>query len=312
MKYCEKLFSELNLEPDRLSPCCNTKALRIPAFPYSGGPIDMRAYGAHIQKTVNEIQGGSQVCDRCPELLTKDGSLTATLVFRAVSINMHRFFCNCRCEYCNLWQQGHKGYGYDPLPALQSLKEQNALRPECFISWGGGEPSILPTFEQASSWALENGYFQYVHTNALRYSPALANVLGEKRGRINVSLDSGTAETYRRVKGIDGFTQVIGNLGKYAAKGGANVLNLKYIIYEANNSFDEIARFLELAKELGAGDVEFSFNFLETNAGKVSEQTIGAAAFFVQRAQSLGLKWAPFFVDPVWLGKIEKKILETE
>ena len=58
-------------------------------------------------------------------------------------------------------------------------------------------------------------------------------------------------------------------------------------------------------------ELRAAFNFLKTNAGKVSGQTIGAAAFFVQRAQSLGLKWAPFFLDPVWLGKIEKKILET-
>lgn len=69
------------------------------------------------------------------------------------------------------------------------------------FSWGGGEPSILKGFEEASLWVTERRYWQNVHTNALRFSPAIAFLPQAQRGEINISLDSGTAETSQKVKG---------------------------------------------------------------------------------------------------------------
>ena len=126
------------------------------------------------------------------------------LLFRSVSINMHR-----------QWR-GH-GAGYAILPVLRNLEEQKVLRRDCFFSWGGGEPGILPDFEEASQWILHNGWPQYVHTNALRFSPAIAALLREGKGGVNVSLDSASPEVYRAVKGVDGFTRVTANIERYRA-----------------------------------------------------------------------------------------------
>lgn len=124
MKICAKMFNELNFEPVSISPCCNTRALKIPAFPYSGGEIDLEKYGKHIENVLLDIQSGSNTCKNCPELVEIDGSPHITNgKFHAISINMHRHFCNCKCCYCNLWQYADKGMGYNILPALKSLKE---------------------------------------------------------------------------------------------------------------------------------------------------------------------------------------------
>lgn len=304
MKICDKIFSELNLEPEHISPCCNVRSLKVPVFPYSGGPINMRAYSDFLQKTINELQNEGPVCRGCPELYeTSEGA--AAIRFRAVSINMHRYFCNCKCVYCRLWQHRKKAAPYDPLPALRSLKEQNALVQGCQISWGGGEPSILPTFDESCEWALENDCFQYIHTNALRFSPAIASALGNGKAGINISLDSSSPAIYEKIKGLNGFHRVVENLKLYAEYA-PQLINLKYIVFEENNNPAEISNFLKLCKDLGVGGVQYSLDFRETNARKVSHNTLTAAAFMKKQADLLGLRCYPSFIDPQWQQKIDE------
>lgn len=201
MKFCLNLCNDINFEPDAVQPCCNVHAIAVPRFPFTGGRLDMAAYAEHIQNVAKRLQSGGALCLGCPECIeidTPQGSV-ARLLFRSVSINMHRHLCNCRCVYCDLWR-GH-GAGYAILPVLRSLEEQKVLRRDCLFSWGGGEPGILPDFEEASRWILHNGRPQYVHTNALRFSPAIAALLRDGKGGVNVSLDSASPEVYRAVKG---------------------------------------------------------------------------------------------------------------
>lgn len=130
------MFHELNFEPNAISPCCNTRALAIPKFSYNGGSVDLGKYAEHLENTLVEIGEGSEICKNCPELVEIDGVPNITGgKFGAISINMHRHFCNCKCVYCNLWHAREKGAPYDILPALASLKNQGALSDKCVISW---------------------------------------------------------------------------------------------------------------------------------------------------------------------------------
>lgn len=307
MKICKNLFNAINFEPDSIQPCCDTRALKVPAFPYSGGPVDMRAYAAHIQNVADAIQNDAQLCRGCPELHAFDGrQFDAELSFSSISINMHRYFCNCRCSYCGLWNQPHKGLGYDILPGIKSLREQNALAEDCFISWGGGEPSILPSFEQTSAYLMGNGYKQYVHTNALRFSPAIANMLRRHMGGINISLDSASRSVYQKVKGLDAFETVARNIERYCEIGNSQSITIKYIVFEANNSIAEINSFIDLCQRLNIGQIQYSLNFKEINAGAVTQKTLLGVAFLQAKAKKLHLSTCPFFIDEPWLGRINE------
>ena len=84
----------------------------------------MAAYAEHIEKFFQRLQtGGDKLCSNCPGLREIPGNSTSNIriLFRTVSINMHRHLCNCKCVYCNLWRG--KGEGYPILPVLQSLHE---------------------------------------------------------------------------------------------------------------------------------------------------------------------------------------------
>lgn len=302
MKYCSKLFHDINFEPSALSPCCNTENTKVPAFLYSGGEIDMEAYASHVMESFAKMQTGA-LCGRCGSLTETDSEPEFTGKFNSVSLNMHRFYCNCKCRYCDFWRHPEKGKGYDPLPGIKSLGNAGALATGCFFSWGGGESSILPNFEEASKWILDQGFRQHIHTNALKHSPAISAVLSAGNGYVTASLDSGNPETYKKVKGINGFGLVMENLGKYAAVS-PNGLILKYIVHEANNSKSDIDDFFEAASRLGVVNIEFSLNFIELNKNIVSDKTLFAAAYFIAMANSRKLKLSPFFIPAKWKRKI--------
>lgn len=311
MKFCKNLFHDINFEPDSIQPCCNVHGIEVPKFPFSGGEFPAQAYGAHIKNVMARIQNSENVCKGCPQLQTIDKAHVETaLTFKTVSFNQHRFFCNCKCEYCNLWPHKSRGYGYEVLPTLESLQAQNMLDKNCFFSWGGGEPSILPGFEDAAQWITKHGYWQNVHTNALIHSPAIGRMLRRGQGEINISLDSSSPEIYKSVKGVNGFAKVVDSLKKYVADARSpEQIVLKYIIYEKNNQIPEIAQFIKLCASLGIKRIQLSFDFREVNAGKVSEQTYIAAAFMIRQAHNFGLEATTFYLSGEAIEKINNLLI---
>ena len=309
MNFCHNLCRDINFEPTSVQPCCDVHGIEVPTFHFQGGRLDMAAYARHIESVFSRLQtDGDKLCRGCPQLETFPNTqrLDVRMLFRTVSINMHRHFCNCHCVYCNLWQK-HTNDGYLILPALQSLDEQKALHPQCAFSWGGGEPSILPDFEETSQWIMEQPQWtQYVHTSGLKFSPAIATLLRDGRGAIDVSLDSASPAVYQKVKGLDGFGKVCDNLAHYAQNANnPTLIQLKYIIFELNNNLQEIEKFLLLCANLGVICVQYSLNFLELNSAGPAVKTLLGAAFFSHRAPQLGLQASPFFIPPTWQAKID-------
>jgi sulfatase maturation enzyme AslB (radical SAM superfamily) len=117
--------------------------------------------------------------------------------FRSVLINFHRFYCNCKCSYCDLWEKKQR----PDFPLLSTLKELHTaglIAPNATIGWGGGEPTLLSEFEDTCFWLFHSGYRQEFLTNGLIYSPAMEEVLREGRAWLSLSLDRGDLMVTRR------------------------------------------------------------------------------------------------------------------
>jgi len=269
----------------------------------------MRRYTEHIRAAVDALQKGGLLCAGCPNLQVLDPDkaedvLREGIRFRTVSMNQHRHLCDGRCVYCKLWQNPSKE-SYAILPALESLRQQQALSENCFFSWGGGEPSLLRDFEEASRWIMVNGFQQYIHTNALRYSSTIAEILAGGKGGVNVSLDSVNPETYKAVKGVDGFARVTENLRRYLDVAAVrDAVHVKYVIFALNNQLDAIGAFFSLCRDLGVTHVQFSFDFREVNSGQLSNASLGAALLFIQKAVQLNMRCTPFFVDDIIMSRL--------
>ncbi|SHN55564.1 radical SAM protein [Desulfovibrio litoralis] len=311
MKICLNLLMDINLEDNAIQPCCNVFDIKVPSYPFSGLPSEVEGYFEYIIDSIHNLQTDTDLCKGCNFLIDVDikkdiNALKSSICFKTVSINHHRYYCNCKCVYCDYWHPRKKEKLYSVLPLLKTLVHQNRLAPQCSISWGGGESTILKEFDEASAWLTAKGYTQLVHSNALLYSKGITSLLKSGKGDVNVSLDSGTKETYYKIKGRDHWDKVIENLTEYSkACAKPDQLELKYIVFEQNNNFDEIELFFQLCLRLNVKKVNYSLDFREVNANAISKQTFIATAFFRKRAEELNILARPFYINAQLIQEID-------
>lgn len=302
--YCSQMFEMLNFFDCFISPCCSIRNIKIPTYAFAGGILEIESYEEYLRSIMTGKHLDRLICRGCPNIKTTEKGLPS-FKFKTLLLNMHALFCNCKCEYCIQWQQLNKKIPYDIMPTLKILHENGYLDQNALMNWGGGEPSIYRGFERISTWILEHGYRQHAYSNGIRFSPAISRLLETNNGRVNFSLDSGTRGTYEKIKGVDKFDKVISNIKRYRAVTNSRNIVLKYIIYERNNNFYEIQKFLELAQDLGVNEIHYSYNFNDARAGKISQETLRSAAFLHSTAEQLGFFVVPFLVDEPWLSRIK-------
>ena len=117
-----------------------------------------------------------------------------------------------------------------------------------FTMTTNGEPVLCKLFPEIMMYFKHNPWC--VSTNADVYSFELEQVLNNKLSEIYVSVDAGTAETFKLVKGKDSFVTVCENIKQYAKYGR---ITLKYILMPGvNDGIEDIKGFLELANEVKA------------------------------------------------------------
>ncbi len=315
MKCCKYILQDINFEPQAIQSCCNVFGIKVPFLPYQGGNIDQTALVTYIANTLSEIQTDSPLCKGCENLEDVDFSnskhkledIACNVKFKTVSFNQHRYYCNCRCVYCNLWGKKEKIIPYSPLAGLQDLYNYDFLSDKCFFSWGGGESTILKDFTQTATWIYEKGFFQNIHTNAMQMSPIILAMLNEAKCSVNISLDAGTQETFEKVKGVPSWTKVLNTLQKYRKSAiNPKSLVLKYIVFEQTNSLRDIDCFVKICKGLDIRSVQISLDFREINANTVSKETVKAVQHLVTQGKENNFEVQPFYIPQKYLKREEK------
>lgn len=167
--------------------------------------------------------------------------------------------CNARCIYCanNLEDNERTNNTYKVLPILKHYKDIGVLIKGCEFHISGGEFTI---YEECDDLLKEFGMTNYakiiISSNCIRYSDALRQSMETGSTYVIHSLDCGTKELYKKIKGVDAFDKVIENLKKYTEKANEQ-LTLKYIIIpNINDSINEFKKFLNIACELKVNKIE--------------------------------------------------------
>ena len=120
-----------------------------------------------------------------------------------------------------------------------------------FVQYSAAEISISPYKREILKLMEEKKYKGRINTNAFCYVEELKNLLSEKNLFINVSIDSGTPETFAKIKSVDGFKRVVENLEKYASANGK--IELKYIVLDGINCGKaDLDGFISIAKKINA------------------------------------------------------------
>jgi molybdenum cofactor biosynthesis enzyme MoaA len=293
---CDWIESKLVLEQQHLKFCCighsGSKGY-VPICEYDGGKLPVEEIRAARAKLIEQNNSeGDSPCKGCHFLQKKDWAAerrTQALIEKVYVSNFS--ICNLKCRYCFVYldefTEVSNVAGYPLLPVFEELVNEGHLAPDGEIEWGGGEPTIVKGFAGIMRMLMHTGHKQQVHTSSVKFSPELEEALRLGRVKSVTSVDAGTREAYRQVKGKDRFEIVWENVEKYARTGGD--MTVKYILRSDNSDERNVREFIARCRGAGVRNLVLTPDFREISQQQVSEHTIYAFALMVQEAERAGI-----------------------
>lgn len=259
-KGCTMLNGHLLFEGVGMTFCCGggigEKQKNLPRIPYTADPSnDIRKIVEYKQKILEGIQRGEHTpCDGCCYLVEdywpepEDG-------FSCLVIGMS-ILCQLRCIYCchheHMQGSSFRQSSFDLMKTLAVLRDERLIDALEHIVIASGEITVLPERDALLDWA--EGVACTILTNAVVYSDRVARNMLTPGSYLSVSVDSGTRETFLKVKGGDHFEKVKANIRRYRDNG-VNVI-LKYIVLPENNRQGDFDGFCDICLENRIGHVQ--------------------------------------------------------
>lgn len=198
-------------------------------------------------------------CQECFNLEEKDWDQEDYINNLYIS---HWTNCNCACSYC--YTECSKEHyntrkNYKMMPILKDMLKKGILNFDGYLAFGGGEPGVLDEFDDIVNLFLENNVRSIVtNSSGIKYVESIAKGLSTGRLDVTISIDSGTPETFIKIKKIDAYYRVMENLKKYIAAQGEFVdkVRSKYVIVpEVNDNIEEIEKWLQNSIDIGIKQV---------------------------------------------------------
>lgn len=286
-KSCFALEHELTTSNGSFTPCCIPFARRpthdIINEDYDAG---VKAYFKARTQWIAALNSEeiTSYCNACP-LLTKRTWLKSSKID---VINVSDLgVCQFNCIYCSNPNKNGK-MSNKPVTnfskLIAALKRNELIDHNLLIKIGLDEVTAHPECDAILS--AFTGYPCEVFTNAAIYREKIQELLCHERSSILVSMDSGTRETFAKIKNVDAFEAVRKNLIRYNARGGK--VKLKYIVLpNYNDRIEDADGFIELCKEVNAANVIISGN--RVSRSKLPESAVETARRIRYRAEKEGI-----------------------
>ena len=272
---CDLIEHGLDFFTDSINFCCRIppteKGYKKIIANYNGELIDWKKFFNIKRKYRNQMKKGQIIpeCKNCIYLHEKEWDNEDYISY----INFNNWtICNEHCVYCwlNDSDKPHQKQ-YNVYPTIKDMAEKGFLRKGGHITIAGGEPCVAPEFDDLLKLFIENDLTSIrVLTNATKYSNIVEQ--GIKEGKINivVSVDSGTRETFIKVKRFDFYNQVWENIKKYASvQPVTDRVKTKYILIpDINDTKDEIDAWINKSIESGVKHLAFDIEMMWYNKNK--------------------------------------------
>ncbi len=219
-------------------------------------------------------------CLKCCEFKEKEWDDSFGIDFIGIA---NRSKCFCNCIYCSTLEGKENNKKelntrkiWDIRPVLKELEDNNLLKKTGKVYVAGGECSKYP--KEELSWLINfahrNNFCIEFASSAMFYSEEIGKALRKGNTAILISPDSGTKETYERIKRVKYYDKVWNNIEKYikdSQQSNTSKVSLKYIILEGiNDTIEEFQAFLKKCNELNCKHIEISaeINWLFDDGGR--------------------------------------------
>ncbi len=275
-KSCSFLGHFIDYRVDNFSPCCVSSKSAIK----TSGSVNERIahWKEYVTKLSDDINKGiPNACDGCKHL--KEGFYpreVAKLDYICFATNHPGDVCNLRCSYCFVQNRFEKfKENKDGMTTYETIKQLSQMpeydSPNITVELSNGELCANKYCNEIFDILLNTKWKVRFVTNMTIYNEKFAEFL--KTGRtVNVltSLDSGTAETYKKIKQVDCLDKVVENLKKYPLDK-AN-LRLKYIFLEGvNDNEEDVNGFYNIVKEVNCKAIMISSDRCKPLTSKMRE-----------------------------------------
>ncbi|SCM83667.1 putative Radical SAM domain protein [uncultured Sporomusa sp.] len=268
---CSLLETQLVVDQNSLFHCCYVGETRNdpPKLQWREQIEDtVNAFLESRNQLIKQIKHGEvekTPCAGCPSI--KEGAYSDVKGISSLSFGFDSP-CNLACYYC-VHRNAVNKISVEAESQIRSfawkefircLEQKGQLAESSTITLAAGEltcdprkKDILDTVEQ---------YHLAILTNAVLYDDRIAALIARPGSSSTVSVDAGTKETYRKVKGLDAFERVFANLRKYASQG--SNLTLKYIFLPENCNTENVEGFIQNTVTCGVKNIYISDNIFRT------------------------------------------------
>ena len=304
MKYlsCRYIEHGMDFEHTRLETCCFTchsgGGHITLQNEYQGEPINWEELFEKKRKYREQHRNGNLMpnCVGCVFLEEKEWDEEDYINFLQFNYWVQ---CNSKCTYCYEVQNKKifdKIKPYNSVPVVKDMIDKGILRPGGEVSFGGGEPTIAPEFEELIKLLTASGFKNMrIHSSGIKFSPAIEEAI--RKGVLNVviSIDAGSDKTYKKIKQVNAYKKVLENMKKYAEANTENygLMTSKYIIIpNVNDNRKEIDMWINSVVEAGgkwlALDIEDIW--YKTNRSTISSYYLNLVDYVINRTNELGMK----------------------
>lgn len=273
--FCEQLNNVITFFPDKIMSCCGPE---LGLIYYNNYKDSSKADFSSLNERKKEyfafaLKDKLIPCHKCFYLREKRETDYISDKFKEINIS-HWTNCNCNCIYCsrntnkktiinNLFKK--RGQYYKLLPIIKDLYKYDMLDKEnLVIRFQGGDIGVLKEFEDLVKEFHRNGIkeFHFLSNNII-YKPIIAEMFKENKAVLVTSLDCGSRETYKRLKRVDKFDNMINNLKRYKTECGEQAkLNVKYIVVEDyNDNIKEAKQFISIINNLKIPIINYDIDY---------------------------------------------------
>lgn len=295
---CDLIEHGMDFFTDSINFCCRIpptdKGYKKLIENYNGEIIDWNHFFKIKKHYRNEMKKGNIVpeCKGCIYLQEKEWDNENYISY----INFNNWtICNEHCIYCWLNDEDRpRQQQYNVYPVIKDMADKGYLKAGGHITIAGGEPSVAPEFDDLIELFLNKKMVNIrVLTNATKYSSIIKRGIEEERINIVVSVDSGTKETFIKVKRFDFYDKVWENVKNYASvqKRTDSVKTKFILIPEINDSKQEINAWINKSIDAGVKHLAFDIEMMWYNKNKdnIPESLFNIVEYTLNEIKEKGL-----------------------
>lgn len=294
---------------DHIRFCCSNVLGPKIIDNYKGEIIDWELFRYKTNEFKKTFAKGQvpECCANCYQIelfKSKDIVANDTNQIKKLFIS-HWQHCNAGCLYCSnmqitkgeIDQKIKKSAYYDVFPVIKQMVSKKILSPDAQVTISGGEPTVLKEFKDLINLLVD--YVKnpiHIPTSAIIYDKSIEKCLKKNKCYLVISIDSGTAETFHKIKRVPYFEKVVANIRRYLKSSpfAKESIVLKYILMKGvNDNVEELEKWLIVAKELKIRDVELAIDYsyhLMLKSEPIPKHYYQMHEYIQNKASELGLR----------------------